>query len=141
MGFSDTYDTGKYQLAPKGAVVLDLSRYIKTYHGPRQYPGWLRALAEDDRLCGEYTSRGELIRWIADQIEEQTKPPRIPEPGLWGVVEASLAVGPRKRFVHVERKAGTPGYWSGMTAPWLDDNGIAHHWRDLVAPTLVREGI
>ena len=26
--------------------------------------------------------------YLADQIEAQTKPARIPEPGLWGVVEA-----------------------------------------------------
>lgn len=67
---------------------------------------------------------------VADQIEAQTKPPRIPEPGLWGVVEATVAGIPRRRWVHHEEDR------------WVSDNGIPlKAWDELIDPVLVREGV
>jgi len=64
---------------------------------------------------------------VADQIEAQTKPPRIPEPGLWGVVEA----GPGER-----------GRWIKTPHRWLHDSGMrSSDWDDLIDPTLIRDGI
>jgi hypothetical protein len=66
--------------------------------------------------------------FTADQIEAQTKPVRIPEPGLWGVVEASWDVTVRTVWVH--DRFGWASH-SGQTVPWVD----------LIDPTLVREGV
>ena len=71
---------------------------------------------------------GWLSRFV-DQIEAQTKPPRIPEPGLWGVVEATGATLPRRRWIHHEEDR------------WVCDTGVWRYWRDLIDPVLVREGI
>ena len=74
---------------------------------------------------------------IADQIEAQTKPPRIPEPGLWGVVEAEAkgvngnTVTARKRWVRDEQG-------------WIEVAGNGWRVSDfkyLVDPVLVREGV
>jgi hypothetical protein len=65
---------------------------------------------------------------IADQIEAQTKPPRIPEPSKYGVVIAS-SQGVREEYVS-EGKA-----WRGL------DSGSFLDWEDLEDPVLVREGV
>ena len=70
--------------------------------------------------------------WLAAQIEAQTKPARIPEPGLWGVVEAGLKtydVGVRYQWVRHEN------YWMSrsFSAP--------AEWANLIDPTLTREGV
>ena len=72
----------------------------------------------------------------ADQIEAQTKPARIPEPGLWGVVEAYEFPdrrGARRTFIHT---CSEPDW------PWGAD-GDTNHWKwdDLIDPTLIREGV
>ena len=72
---------------------------------------------------------------IADQIEAQTKPPRIPEPGLWGVVEA-----------HPQARTGRPVHFlrdsEHEDAPWRSiADGSAWEWDSLVDPVLVRDGI
>ena len=69
---------------------------------------------------------------FADQIEAQTKPARIPEPGLWGVVEAGHKhlCGRRATFVR------TGGRW--FDTSWVADYA---EWDDLVDPALVREGV
>jgi hypothetical protein len=68
---------------------------------------------------------------IAEQIEEQTKPPRIPEPGLFGVVEASSGIDtPRTKFMRSSETV-----WRRVST------GAAYRWADLVDPTLVRPGI
>lgn len=51
----------------------------------------LIVLDVDDVPRLAYAVRCEGLTAIADQIEAQTRPPRIGEPGLWGVVEASWA--------------------------------------------------
>lgn len=69
----------------------------------------------------------EVLR-LARQIEAQTKPPRIPEPGLWGVVEAQIG---GEGFTFVNRGAG----WVCV------DDGALWEWSRLIDPTLVRPGI
>lgn len=66
-------------------------------------------------------------QWIADQIEAQTKPPRIPEPGLWGVVEATAKSGVRKEWVRTAH-----GWSSGY---------FVHPWGTLIDPVLIRPGL
>lgn len=66
------------------------------------------------------------------QIEEQTRPPRIPEPGKWGVVEASTEGGPRRVFGHAPEHD---------EEHWVDDHVSWFSWDDLIDPVLVREGI
>lgn len=75
-----------------------------------------------------------LLGDIADQIEAQTKPPRIPEPGVWGVVEAKT--GPRGERTLLVRSAKASG------ADWTDVNDSQNWaWGDLYDPVLVREGV
>ena len=79
----------------------------------------------------------DATRWsfLADQIEAQSKPPRIPEPGLWGVVEA---VGQRDMYEARERLT-----WVRTDGDvWRNDScGYGVAWGDLENPTLVRPGI
>ena len=76
-----------------------------------------------------------FLRWLADQISEQSKPPRIPEPGLWGVVEAGWdsrgeAGLPRAEWMRVQGNL-----WHSTIA------GVSVAWSDLVDPVLIRDGI
>ena len=69
---------------------------------------------------------------LAGALRNLTKPPRIPEPGLWGVVEASFN-GYRAKFVRMV---------TGPSAQqWADDESRWADWSDLIDPTLVRDGI
>jgi len=70
---------------------------------------------------------------VARQIESQSKPARIPEPGLWGVVKAaSFYESTRLPYLHEDIAPGE--------AVWSSVNGrIA--WADLIDPTLIREGV
>jgi hypothetical protein len=70
-----------------------------------------------------------LLNWLADQIEAQTKPPRIPEPGLWGVVEAGTSKVPMVRR------------WVRYGTGWRDAFGGHEEWDNLLEPVLVREGV
>jgi len=66
---------------------------------------------------------------VAAQIEAQTKPARIPEPGLWGVVEAKNSPEyDRSNWVHDEYG-------------WTHHSGLTLEWRFLTDPTLIREGL
>ena len=69
---------------------------------------------------------GANFSWLADQIEAQTKPPRIPEPGLWGVVSDSSG----NFWVCNE-----PGRFTRT------HDGVNWPWVDIDSPTLVRPGI
>jgi hypothetical protein len=96
---------------------------------------------EDAGLSGSYDVRRinllehlrkgtNVAQHLADLIEAQTKPPRIPEPGLWGVVEA-----PTQRGGYV---------WQWVHHPkdvWLNAEGDSCPWAKLVDPVLVRDGV
>jgi hypothetical protein len=69
---------------------------------------------------------------LADQIEAQTKPPRIPEPGTWGIVKARLTSIPGGRE------------WTAVRTPkdgWRVDDGGMFEWDELIDPVLIREGV
>jgi hypothetical protein len=71
---------------------------------------------------------------IADQIEAQTEPARIDEPGWGEKVIAHTKEDPERRlFVH----------WHGASVnknAWADNNTTCH-WDRLIDPALVREGL
>jgi len=73
------------------------------------------------------TASREVICDILDQIEAQTKPARIPEPGLWGVVEDI-----HFRYVRYSMVGGDD---------WANLLGHQYTWASLIDPTLVRPGI
>jgi hypothetical protein len=110
-----------YSLAPDGEaracyvfqdarplIVLDLDYIRFKSYGLRDVIGILRRDGHED---------------IADQIEAQTKPARIPEPGLWGVVDSDGV-----EFVH------RPGGWQCPVGGW-------YSWDRLINPALIRDGI
>jgi len=106
----------------KPVVVLDLE---PMYDGV-DMGGWSYVVNTlRDESSKAVMTRGD----IADQIEAQTKPPRIPEPGLWGVVDAGAGRIPVRRWVHHEED------W------WVADTGDRVMWGDLEDPILVREGV
>lgn len=112
-------------------VLLDLDDY-----SGEQAVNYLRNLARESRdFAGNSGRVGKLALLIADQIEAQTNPKRIPEPGLWGVVVADWDSRsdrgiPRAEWIHV-----MGGQWqsaiSAVRAPWVD----------LIDPVLVRKGV
>jgi hypothetical protein len=72
---------------------------------------------------------------LARQIEAQTKPPRIPEPGLWGVVEATWSGNgetgiPRAEWVRVKGNR-----WASSIS------NIHAAWSDLIDPVEIRKGV
>ena len=105
-------------------VVLDLDGY-DTIHGPEA----LRFLADkaDKGKGGNVFAR--IARDLADQIEAQTKPPRIPEPGLWGVVRDISGE------IHVRET-------TDATHQWFAFKQQANvRWDDITNPTLIRDGV
>jgi len=103
-------------------IVLDLVN-------PRRFAELLRA----------FDNNGDTsFTLAADQIEAQTKPPRIPEPGLWGVVEAGsteLPDKPRRMYIHT----GADIKWSWIATDSDETNRWT--WDNLADPTLIRDGI
>ncbi len=77
---------------------------------------------------------------IARQIRRQVKPPRIPEPGLWGVVEAGHKHldGERAEFVRIPPSNGAKPKARWFDSSWESDFS---EWDDLIDPVLVREGV
>jgi hypothetical protein len=97
-----------------------------------ELPTWLRTLA-DANSHGKDALGSQAARLLADQIEAQTRPPRIPQPGLWGVVEAGCDGLGRRTWLHVnENPAGND---------WASTDGWHRVWADLEDPALVRDGI
>lgn len=68
----------------------------------------------------------EALREFADPT-----PPRMDEPGTWGVVEASAKGNPRRR------------YWTKTpNAAWWSVNGTSTAtWNELIDPAPVRDGV
>jgi len=110
-------------------------------HGPADFTDARPLIVLDlsDRHRREYVL--EILRaarhgWthdVADQIEAQTKPARIPEPGLWGVVEASSVTYSGRRN-YVRDTSLDPG------SNWRASTGKCP-WANLIDPTLIREGV
>ena len=75
---------------------------------------------------------GGLLNKMATLIEVQIKPARIPEPGLYGVVDATID-DRRRRFVRIFDD--DTGY------RWLSPGFNTLGWTHLIDPTLVRDGV
>ena len=76
-----------------------------------------------------------IYRAIADQIEAQTKPARIPEPKHVGAsVSASQALG-------LNEAESWTRFSTILLANWINTSGSKRRWTDLRDPTLIREGI
>lgn len=83
----------------------------------------------------------ELRVWAGDLLERaneldptQTKPVRIPEPGPWGVVEASTLTSQKRcRWARESR------LWHSLRSAHMGQN--VTRWDDLIDPVLIREGM
>jgi len=79
--------------------------------------------------------QGVILRELADDLAEQTKPPRIEEPGTVGVVEASSPLHSRRtEFVH-RSESPISHHWACI------GDGDVFAWDSLIDPTLIREGL
>ena len=85
------------------------------------------------------TGNGDYVSDILNQIERQIQPARIPEPGLWGVVEASTTE--HKRCVFIRDTGGDGASWITPYFFPRDSTRRAVGWSDLIDPVLVREGV
>jgi len=81
----------------------------------------------------------DSLAWpkIIDQIEAQTKPPRIPEPTLYGAVSARLSDESSEvlMFVRIHGSGSRVSRWI------CEEDGSIRAWNELIEPTLIREGI
>lgn len=111
-GLEDTEVTAVRRL-----IVLDLLPYS---------PGILANLIESIDMAGHVS--------VAQSIREQTKPPRIPEPGLHGVVQARTLRG--EGALQWTRYTTGDGYRN----QWIGTNGDVAFWEYLVDPILIQGG-
>ena len=119
-----------YDIRP--LVVLDTS----VPNSGRAIGVWVRECAEYLRGNGQ-TAKARVLAGLADQIEAQTKPPRIPEPGLWGVVQATVAYeGSTYDARFVNHDGANAAHKS-----WHDAGGKWWNWSELIDPVLIREGV
>lgn len=77
--------------------------------------------------CGNGAVAARLSTF-AGEVRELMRPPRIPEPGLWGVVS-------------VEREDDLTDYWTNGPGGWFNERGETLEWASLPHPALVRDGI
>jgi len=94
------------------------------------------------RSLREATQNGADLPYldqVAASIEAQTRPPRIPEPGLWGVVEAGMTDLTAREFVRVSRHMNCLDWKPVYATP--DEYGGCVDWDELIDPTLIREGL
>ena len=116
----EEYDTRAYKVVPKDAVLLDLDTVL----GGVDMGGWEYVVGTLRKDVHARATRNK----IADQIEAQTKPPRIAEPGLYGVVSS-------------EDDRGLTTYFWHSHGGWHGENGSLSEWEDLVDPVLIRPGV
>jgi hypothetical protein len=73
------------------------------------------------------------------------RPPRIAEPGVWGVVEAACCHSDeRRKWVHHEDGNWWPAESYGAATARAADGRryrLPDGWDDLINPTLIREGV
>ena len=84
--------------------------------------------------CGN-SGVSDRLSAVRDHLEPQTKPPRIPEPGLWGVVKARGPLGENESPNEDEWVRTDDIVWRSRVTGW----GAC--WDQLIDPTLVRDGI
>lgn len=114
------YNAMTHKVVPKDAVVLDLDEATRHMAdglgGLSTLLNWLR------------DGSGIFAKKIADQIEAQTKPPRIPEPELYKIIEA----GPEW---HRRKWVRGPKGWTNVDAEGHYLNWS--HWDSLENPRLI----
>ena len=106
-------------------IVLDLDDWHPV--AIAAWLSWVRDAANRNR------NDSGMTRDIASQIEAQTKPARIEEPGLWGVVEASAYTD------NVRRNWTRIGVSGGLR--WITLGWPIQAWDVLTDPILIREGL
>ena len=122
-----TYNPVTQKVVPRDAIVLDLDAANDLIPRSEVAETAIKALRKSPFISDS---------GLADQIEAQTKPPRIPEPGLWGVVEASTPDDPdRRKFGRVPSEGDDADQWTES----YDE--VWRAWSDLIDPVLVRDGI
>jgi hypothetical protein len=112
------------------AEILDGSKV----HGDSEVTD-VRPLVVLDAPQVDLNAAAEILRIsgfsaIADQIKAQTKHPRIPEPGLWGVVRDGSG------DVYIRDSVVAKYQWSRVGG-----DGLACKWDEVANPVLVREGV
>lgn len=115
-----TYNPATEKVVPKGVVVLDLALNDVTAERMAEF------------IVKLYRSHGHpWTDHIADQIEAQVKPPRIPEPTAPGSVVIASQVG------EIE---GSDRTWvrfrRGPSDAWIDSLEHVRSWDDLDSPRL-----
>lgn len=125
------YDPERVKVVPKDAVVLDPNAPPLRSFGDA---ATLRMYASE--IEDRHFAAAVVLTAIADQIE----PPRIPEPGLWGVVEARSSHNQILPSRYVRRyDRGNAGF------DWVTVHSVevsrSLRWDDLIDPVLVREGL
>lgn len=82
-------------------------------------------------LVGEspYNQAERILEKLDAAGWEIVRKPRIPEPGLWGVVEAGCQDCTPRKWVRTEE------HW------YAADGDLARYWNALVDPVLVRDGV
>jgi hypothetical protein len=145
--YRETYGEGDWAYSPDPArgleyscdsvhlgVVTDIRPLVVLDLGPGSIPAE-RAVKLLRTVTYPEAEFPRLRNWLADQIEAQTKPPRIPEPGLWGVVEAHPGARTGRPVEFVRDSMHEDAAWRSLA------DGSAWEWDDLIDPTLVRPGI
>ena len=100
---------------------IDANSLAILRHSLKRWMDWTSLITEQTATRG-----------LLDQIEAQTKPARIEEPGQWGLVNA-MVFGRRspETFLHDGTK------WRGQKTA----SGVVTNWDSLIDPTLVRRGV
>ena len=73
---------------------------------------------------------------VADQLEAQTKPARIPEPQHVGAKVAAADGG----VAHTPSTGPWMRFSTILISNWIDAGGRKRKWDDLIDPILIREG-
>lgn len=112
-------------------VVLDLDPTLITEdmgarrNEPQRFVDMLREAADNFFS----TEAARLARKVADQIEAQTRPPRIPEPGIGHFVNARKPDRTHANFVRITKRS------------WVElGDGGGWDWDDLIDPVEVEGG-
>jgi hypothetical protein len=121
LNYSCDSDAGNVVTDIRPLVVLDPEDYSQ-----------IRGLIQGSSYLGP----GAMTRPLTEAIQQVLRKmaeTRIPEPGLWGVVEAGAA------------REGSPlrgrRTWVRHSRGWVDTTALTYDWDSLIDPVLIREGL
>lgn len=120
-------------------VVLDLDGDIGEIDIP-SLVSWLHTAADNAAEFSSFKGQARAtIRWIADQIEAQTKPPRPDEPTGLGAVVVDEAdedgYDPPLRWTRTSGRTAEPG-----AAMWISERGMNRDWAAFRKPVVKHAG-